>query len=67
MIDFNEINHIPNVKNLESDFVETGCNVQNHNDESTLSLKNDKSSTSAEKIDEASEEKNSTDVKNLIK
>lgn len=67
MIDFNEINNIPNMKNLESDFAETGCDVQNHNDESTLLLKNDKSLTNAVKIDETNEEKNSTDVKNLIK
>lgn len=55
------------MKNLESDFAETGCDVQNHNDESTLLLKNDKSLTNAVKIDETNEEKNSTDVKNLIK
>ncbi|XP_047345261.1 deoxycytidylate deaminase isoform X2 [Vespa velutina] len=46
---------------LESDIVEIGYDVQNHNDnycdESTLSLENDKTSTSAEKIDEASEER----------
>lgn len=71
VIDFNEINHIPNMKNLESALVETSCDKQNHNDndcdESTLSLKNDKSSTNAEKIDDANEEQNLTEMKSLMK
>ncbi|XP_035723838.1 deoxycytidylate deaminase-like [Vespa mandarinia] len=67
VIDFNEINCFSNMKNLVSDVVETDCDVQNHNDNycdvSTLSLENDKSSTSAEKIDETSEERKKIQLK----